>query len=415
MTYRMGVLTGAAVAILLAGSVVAGWWLVNGKPFDAAKLSPPPIPANVPKLLKEDNVNAIVLTVEGEARLAIKLGTISRKATGRTRVYGGEVTVPAGQTILVTAPLSGTLFTPSAGVPTPGSVVSKGQPVFQLRPILTPEGRATLATTRVEADGQVKNAQAQLDAAQIALGRAKNLLRDEAGSQRMVDEAQAQVELAMKTMEAATARRDLLTKVLGDMDGGTTATIAIDCPADGILRSLSARPGQTVPPGAALFEVVDPSRVWVRVPVYVGDLPEIDPKAEASIGNLSGRPGGKNSNAKAIPAPPSANVAAGTVDLFYELDNRTAKYSPGHRIGATLALVGPSESSTVPWSAVVHDFHGGTWVYERTGERAYARRRVVVRSVQGDAAVLDSGPPEGTTVVTAGAAELFGTETGFSK
>jgi hypothetical protein len=30
-------------------------------------------------------------------------------------------------------------------------------------------------------------------------------------------------------------------------------------------------------------------------------------------------------------------------------------------------------------------------------------------------AVLDSGPPPGTTVVTAGAAELFGTDAGFSK
>jgi len=69
----------------------------------------------------------------------------------------------------------------------------------------------------------------------------------------------------------------------------------------------------------------------------------------------------------------------------------------------------------VPWSAVVFDIHGGTWVYERTGDRSYARRRVVVRYVAGDAAVLESGPPPGTAVVTAGAAELFGTETGFSK
>ena len=60
-------------------------------------------------------------------------------------------------------------------------------------------------------------------------------------------------------------------------------------------------------------------------------------------------------------------------------------------------------------------------MYERTGDRAYARRRVVVRYVVGDdpaarTAVLESGPPAGTTVVTAGAAELFGTDdAGFSK
>ena len=54
-------------------------------------------------------------------------------------------------------------------------------------------------------------------------------------------------------------------------------------------------------------------------------------------------------------------------------------------------------------------------VVEKTGERSYTRRRVVVRYVAADTAVLESGPPPGTAVVTAGAAELFGTETGFSK
>ena len=49
------------------------------------------------------------------------------------------------------------------------------------------------------------------------------------------------------------------------------------------------------------------------------------------------------------------------------------------------------------------------------GDRAYARRRVVVRYVANGLAVLAAGPPVGTAVVTDGAAELFGTETGFSK
>ena len=69
----------------------------------------------------------------------------------------------------------------------------------------------------------------------------------------------------------------------------------------------------------------------------------------------------------------------------------------------------------VPWSAVLYDFHGGTWVYVKTADRTYSRERVIVRHVTGDTAVLDEGPPAGREVVTAGAAELFGTETGFSK
>ena len=82
----------------------------------------------------------------------------------------------------------------------------------------------------------------------------------------------------------------------------------------------------------------------------------------------------------------------------------------------------------MPWSAVVYDIHGGTWVYEQIGERTrtFVRRRVDVEYVVGDTAVLAHGgtagnrvvataPPAGTLVVVAGAAELFGTETGFTK
>jgi hypothetical protein len=38
-----------------------------------------------------------------------------------------------------------------------------------------------------------------------------------------------------------------------------------------------------------------------------------------------------------------------------------------------------------------------------------------VRCVVGETAVLAAGPEAGATVVTAGAAELFGAETGFTK
>ena len=69
----------------------------------------------------------------------------------------------------------------------------------------------------------------------------------------------------------------------------------------------------------------------------------------------------------------------------------------------------------IPWSAVVHDVHGGTWVYEQTAPHQFVRRRVEVLHVDRGVAVLGAGPPAGTSVVTAGVAELFGTEFGIGK
>ena len=66
----------------------------------------------------------------------------------------------------------------------------------------------------------------------------------------------------------------------------------------------------------------------------------------------------------------------------------------------------------VPDTAVLYDIHGATWVYEDLGGNAYARRRVEIARHAGDRAVVARGLAEGDKVVTAGAAELFGTEFG---
>jgi RND family efflux transporter MFP subunit len=411
MKYTNGVITGVVGTVLVGG---AGWWLVT-KSGDVASKPAHPAPATVPKPFKEDQATAIVLTPEAEARLAIKTATVERKPMKRVRTYGGEVTIPPGHVVVVSAPLAGTLKPVPNVAPAAGLAVKKGEAVFQLLPVLDPVGRANLTASRLEADGLVLNATEQLKLANTTLDRAKNVLAGGAGRQRDVDEAQAQVDIATKTLAAAKARRDLLAKVVGDAEAGAAAAIPVESPEAGVIRTVSALPGQAVPAGAPLFEVMDVGRVWVRVPVYVGDAAEVDAAAPAAVGGLAARPGDPTRPAKPVAAPPAANPVPGTVDLIYEMDNRETGYRPGERVGVALSLTGPAESLTVPWSAVVYDIFGGAWVYERTGDRAYTRRRVVVRSVTDGTAVLDSGPPPGTTVVTAGAAELFGTDAGFSK
>jgi hypothetical protein len=151
--------------------------------------------------------------------------------------------------------------------------------------------------------------------------------------------------------------------------------------------------------------------------VYAGDVEEVDGGAAASIGNLAGHASDAQHPVQPVDAPPSANAAAGTVDFYYVLDNQAAHYRPGHRVAVSVALKSDAMSLVAPWSAIVHDIHGGTWLYEEAalGLGTFSRRRVTVRFVINGQAVLATGPAPGTKVVEAGAAELFGTETGFTK
>ena len=415
MSYRSGLVTGIATTTLFAAAVACAYWLMFGRTAESAKSGAPPAPASVAKPLQEDQLNTVTLTPEAVARLALQTSRIERQPLRPTRLYGGDVTIPAGRSIMVAAPVSGVVKAAAGTFPTPGQTVQKGQALLQLLPLLTPEGRANLTSAKIDAAGQVKGAETRLEAAKIALNRAQRMLVSEAGSRRTVDEAEAQFALEQQALAAATSRRDLLQRLVGEAEAGTAGPLTIDCPEDGLIRNVMALPDQSVPAGAALCEVVDLSHVWVRVPVYVGDVRDVDATAAAAVGNVTAKAGGATVQAQPATAPPSANPATGTVDLFYELDNRTAQFSPGERVGVTLQLKAEADSLTAPWAAVIHDIYGGTWVYEQTAERTYARRRVLVRCVTGKWAVLAAGPAPGTTVVTDGAAELFGTETGFTK
>lgn len=403
------------LTLALAVAVGAGaWWLVTNKPATTSSDKPSP-PASVSKVVKEEDLNAVTLTDEAQRRIGLAVAPVEKKVVRRVRVYGGEVAVPVGRTILVAAPLTGVLKAPPGGEVKAGQSVRMGQPVFQLTPLLTPDGRATLSASLADAEGQVSTARASFDLSDIAVKRAERVMREGAGSQRQVDEARAAFDVARKTLDAATARQAILKSVVGNAEGGTTAPITIDAPENGILRTVSALPGQTVPGGAALFEVIDVSTVWVRVPLPVGDLNAIDRTEPAQVGELSASPGTRLPTARPVAAPPSANPLAATVDVFYEMSNADGKLFPGQRLGVTIPLSNARESISVPWSALVFDIHGGTWVYERVGPRRYARRRAVVGYTVGADAVLTSGPGAGTMIVTAGVQELFAAETGFVK
>lgn len=392
----------------------ATWWIATSKSADSSPEKLPPA-ASVRTVVKEEDLNTLVLTHESEKRLGLAVTPVEKKSIRRVRVYGGEVTIPMGRTILVSAPLTGILTAPPSGAVTAGQSVETGQEVFRLTPLLTPDGQATLSASLAESEGQVDNAKTQVNLTRIALNRAKRVLAEGAGSQRQVDEAQAAHDQATKTLEATVSRYDILKNVIGHAEAGTTTSIPIEAPESGILRVVSALPGQTVPSGAALFEIIDISTVWIRVPLPIGDVDTVDRTAAAGVGKLSAEPDARLSLAKPVAAPPSANPLAATVDVFYQLSNPDTKLIPGQRLGVTIPLNDARESLTVPWSAVVFDIHGGTWVYEQVGPHRYIRRRVIVHYTSGSDAVLASGPLEGTKVVMAGVQELFGAETGFVK
>lgn len=319
-------------------------------------------PANIEHPVRETELTRVVLTPEAERRLGISTAKVERRRLVRTRLFGGEITLPARI---------------DGGNPSSAPHGNHGgQSVYAILPSLSPAELVRLAQSQIDADGQVEQAAVQLQAARLALKRAEQMRLDKVGTERVVDDTRAQVGMAEAALYTARAQRELL--------------------------------------GPALLDFANRTTLWVRIPVYVDDLPGLNTTAEARVSGLTNA-SSDSRPARPVAAPPSANPVAATIDLFYEVGNRDAALRPGQRVGVTIPLRDDDENPVVPWSAIVHDVDGGSWVYEALEHGAYARRRVQVLRVVGDRAALGAGLPAGTDIVTTGVAELFGTEFGAGK
>ncbi len=69
----------------------------------------------------------------------------------------------------------------------------------------------------------------------------------------------------------------------------------------------------------------------------------------------------------------------------------------------------------VPYSAVIYDAEGHSWVFTTSEELNYVKAPITIDRIDGDRAILTEGPPPGTEVVTQGAEELFGVEDGIGE
>jgi hypothetical protein len=84
------------------------------------------------------------------------------------------------------------------------------------------------------------------------------------------------------------------------------------------------------------------------------------------------------------------------------------------RLGIRLAPVSTGAGTLqVPYGAVLYDPQGAAWTFVARRPRVFVRHPITVDRVEGDTAILSTGPPAGTNVVIVGSAQLYGAETGL--
>ena len=101
--------------------------------------------------------------------------------------------------------------------------------------------------------------------------------------------------------------------------------------------------------------------------------------------------------------------------IQYTVTGGKTKLTTGQKVFVELPLSAKLQRSTVPYTAVIYDLKGDTWVYTSPSPLTYVRHHVKVDYIDDDTAILTEAPPVGTNVVSVGVAELFGAEFGIGK
>jgi hypothetical protein len=163
-------------------------------------------------------------------------------------------------------------------------------------------------------------------------------------------------------------------------------------------------------PAAAQPKSLD-GEAWVLVTLSPAEWERLAKDKPARVLPLATRQGVAEVIARPSGMPPTEDAKRSMLSVHYVVKGAGHGLGANKRMRVELELAGGAEKQkVVPYGAVYYDAKGLPWVYVNPRPLVYERQRVSIERIAGDVAILSGGPEVGTTIVSVGAAMLYGTE-----
>jgi RND family efflux transporter MFP subunit len=311
----------------------------------------------------------------------------------------GEIRATAGREARLTATAHGRVLIDEP-MPVLGTRVKAGQVLARIVPQIDNAGdRVTLAA-------ELRQARAELAAAEAELARSQRLWDARTIPEKQLESARTRAEVARARVDAAGGK--LRQFDVGTSGRGTGATTyQIRSPIAGTLVAIHVSPGQSVEDGERLFTVVDLDRVWLHADIFEPDIAAVEDATRATF-----RVDGYD---RTFPiAPPDGRVVTigklvddktRTVPMIFELANPDQQLRIGSFATVWIETGAPLRALALPESAIVDDA-GRKVVYVQVEGEAFERRLVTTGLRSGGWVAIASGITAGERVVTHGAYEI---------
>ncbi|HKO97325.1 MAG TPA: efflux RND transporter periplasmic adaptor subunit [Pyrinomonadaceae bacterium] len=399
----------ASVAVVAVAAIVLAFVFLRPTKEVRTELAPP-----------ASNTSKVTFLMEQQWLIRMKLALVEEQMVARQITATGRVIPAANSQALVAPPVSGIIS--GRNLPRVGQHVARGQTIAVVQQIATSAEQAqvraaaasaNLEQARLDADrrtaaGEVEAARVRLDLATKEAARAQRLLERKAFSERQLQAAEADLNTARASFDAAVKRLAVLNSssslaAVRMSVGSANASYTVRAPLGGYVTKVNKAIGEQVGPGEAIVEISNLDTVWVEAPIFERDLNRLAGNVSATFTT----PAYPDQEFKGVVLDVGAVIDEQTraAKVIFQLPNGGRALRLGMQANVRLEAGEQVTAMMIPKEAVL-EHEGKTIVYVLLSGEEFERREVTVGDEMGNRIAILSGLNKGERVVTQGAYQL---------
>lgn len=363
----------ASVSAALAGAFVILGAIAFGEGRTSARqANPPDIPAlsDGPRRLQDGTVFAAKPT---QRLLDVRTAAAEPQTIRPAVTLIGRVVADPNRSSIVQSVYGGRVVPGSGGIPRIGQAVSKGDLLIQIEPHLPIADRTTI----LEKVGEIE----QLTAiTENKLRRLRPLAERGAVPQGQVNDLESE-------LEGLRARRETVRN-------SRTGFEELRAPTDGIITSAKVVPGQVIQPQDVLFQIADPTSLWVEALAY-DDLGLKQPE-----GATATAPNGDRIALTFVGTSRALRQHASVVQ--FAIPEPPTGLNIGQPLNVMVQTGAPVAGLIFPRNAVVRSSNGENIVWLHSEPERFEPRPVRVLPVDAGRVMVAAGLNEGERIVVRG-------------
>jgi membrane fusion protein, heavy metal efflux system len=336
------------------------------------------------------NENAVTLTDAQFKNAKIETTTLQEKSIASVLKLNGKIDVPPQNMISVSVPLGGYLRNTKL---LPGMHINKGEVIAIMED-----------QQYIQLQQDYLLAKSKLHFAELEYNRQKELNQSQASSDKITQQALAEVNIQRITMNATAEKLRLINKSPTNISvNNISKTINVYSPINGYVSKVNVNIGKYVTPADVMFELINPTDLHLNIKVFEKDI------AKLSIGQkviaFDNAHPDKKYNCEIILISKDI-TPEGTADVHCHFENYDKTVLPGMYMNAEVE-VASNASNTLPEESIV-TFEGKEFVFTEIKKQQFEIIEVTTGTKEnGFVSITNNEALQNKTIVTKGAYTLL--------